>query len=900
MSSSVHTYGSSKKLSKNTFTRTGYAFKGWATSSTGSVVYENQAQIINLTTYNNGKVHLYACWQKESYTITFNTNGGTSVATGSYPYGSSLPTSAKIGYTFNGWTLQGSATVYTQTPDLGVNGAQITLYASWTVKQYQVTIEKSEHTSNADVWGSKEFNSPLEITWSANRAAGYTYSLVNVVIYEADNIGNQIAVYTTGNSATFTMSEVYYPSIRIVVTHVRTINTYSISYELNGGTVSPENPTEYTVESETFTLNNPENEGYTFAGWTGTGLSSASFNVRITQGSTGNRSYVANFTANANTPYTVKHYLEKLNIASPNTSNSAHWDATDTEVLTGTTATNTSATANSYAGFTAMAFSQKSIAANGSTVISIYYTRNTYTLTLNKGTGISSVSNAGVYDYQQSVKIDAEVMVGYTWNSWTGSLNTTTKNYTLTIGTEDITLTANATINKYTITFVSDSYGYVSTDEVVNVPYGSTLSVNGNEITVNDTTVTANANTNCVFKGWTILSNPLTGEYVVEKSLTISAHFELSKVTVTLLANGGSVNPASKLATISQSYGAAFGSLPIPYYDGFQFMGWYLESSFLTKVTESTIVTIAEDHNLYAKWGATVSLAQEGMETNNTYSYNILKESDGSNIVMEAGVTLSSYVVPLNYKIQVVANGTNSSTKQLILLYVNDVYKATSTEFTGNESLAVYKVTNNISIKLVFKNAYEITLTDENNNKIDEDIVSLVTVDSTSSTVVNNSTFIAEDSVIKLTINTNNLPKHFIGFTYKTTDDQNYKMSFESTNTNNIVKELKDNVYTYTISNLDINNITVVMRDEVNVVSASLSPQIQGLTLTETTTGLIRNIISSKSYPLYSGEWTVVCTSGYTLTVSDLELVANSLGVSTSLLRYVNNTWVLTVTANSY
>ena len=106
-------------------------------------------------------------------------------------------------------------------------------------------------------------------------------------------------------------------------------------------------------------------------------------------------------------------------------------------------------------------------------------------------------------------------------------------------------------------------------------------------------------------------------------------------------------------------------------------------------------------------------------------------------------------------------------------------------------------------------------------------------------------------------------------------------------------------MYTYTISNLDINNITVVMRDEVNVVSASLSPQIQGLTLTETTTGLIRNIISSKSYPLYSGEWTVVCTSGYTLTANDLELVANSLGVSTSLLRYVNNTWVLTVSANS-
>ena len=40
---------------------------------------------------------------------------------------------------------------------------------------------------------------------------------------------------------------------------------YVLSYDLKGGTVSPDNPENYTIETETFTLNNPEREGRKFA-----------------------------------------------------------------------------------------------------------------------------------------------------------------------------------------------------------------------------------------------------------------------------------------------------------------------------------------------------------------------------------------------------------------------------------------------------------------------------------------------------------------------------------------------------------------------------------------------------------------------------------------------------------
>ena len=61
----------------------------------------------------------------------------------------------------------------------------------------------------------------------------------------------------------------------------------------DGGTLATGNPSKYTVDTPDFTLNNPEKEGYTFTGWTGTGITEASTDVKIPQGSTGDREYTA-------------------------------------------------------------------------------------------------------------------------------------------------------------------------------------------------------------------------------------------------------------------------------------------------------------------------------------------------------------------------------------------------------------------------------------------------------------------------------------------------------------------------------------------------------------------------------------------------------------------------------
>ena len=73
-----------------------------------------------------------------------------------------------------------------------------------------------------------------------------------------------------------------------------TATEYTITYNgTDEATFTTANPTKYTVETETFTLNNPTKNGSTFAGWTGTGLSGATMTVTITKGLTGNREYTA-------------------------------------------------------------------------------------------------------------------------------------------------------------------------------------------------------------------------------------------------------------------------------------------------------------------------------------------------------------------------------------------------------------------------------------------------------------------------------------------------------------------------------------------------------------------------------------------------------------------------------
>ena len=100
------------------------------------------------------------------------------------------------------------------------------------------------------------------------------------------------------------------PEVVTTLTAQWTVHQYTITYDLAGGTAEG-NPNTYTIETRAFTLKNPTKSGYTFTGWSGTGLDGENnMTVTIPTGSTGNRTYAAHWRYNGSghsySYYTIK------------------------------------------------------------------------------------------------------------------------------------------------------------------------------------------------------------------------------------------------------------------------------------------------------------------------------------------------------------------------------------------------------------------------------------------------------------------------------------------------------------------------------------------------------------------------------------------------------------------
>ena len=94
---------------------------------------------------------------------------------------------------------------------------------------------------------------------------------------------------------------------------------FTITYNLDGGTLSADNPTSYNVNTPTFTLNNPTQEGKIFLGWSEGTSNTLLQTVTIPQGTVGNKTYIAHF---VNDKYKVTY---NYNITSAQTVNNASY-----------------------------------------------------------------------------------------------------------------------------------------------------------------------------------------------------------------------------------------------------------------------------------------------------------------------------------------------------------------------------------------------------------------------------------------------------------------------------------------------------------------------------------------------------------------------------------------------
>ncbi len=150
-----------------------------------------------------------------------------------------------------------------------------------TVKRKTHTVALNKQTGISAVSGNGTYRHGKNITINAAAKTGYRFT------GWTDSNGKNIS---STSSSQLTVTD------DVTLTANAEAIDYTITYDLAGGTLDGKiNPDRYNVETPTFTLNNPTRPGYIFAGWIGTELNTADKTVIINQGSTGNRSYTANW-----------------------------------------------------------------------------------------------------------------------------------------------------------------------------------------------------------------------------------------------------------------------------------------------------------------------------------------------------------------------------------------------------------------------------------------------------------------------------------------------------------------------------------------------------------------------------------------------------------------------------
>ena len=314
---------------------------------------------------------------------------------------------------------------------------------------------------------------------------------------------------------------------------------YSISYNLGGGAlaVGESNPTAYTVETDSFTLKEPTMQGYTFAGWTGTDLTNAEKDVTVAQGSTGNRTYTATWTPSGNVTYKVEHYCENLDGTYPTDANE------NEEVITGTTGETVTATAKSYPGFTfdeTVTGTVKSgeVLADGSLVLQLYYTRNSYTVTYQYD-GNAPTDAAPALPQETSVKFGDTVQVvaaptssTHTFSGWSASGGVTIEDNKFTMPAGNVILTGTWTPKETepdTVTINLSDYIKKNLTVTGNGFQGETFTVKVKEFAeegegylTGSVTYAANEKDEKNFTGWTVGKPAGNSSYVFNNDGTIT------------------------------------------------------------------------------------------------------------------------------------------------------------------------------------------------------------------------------------------------------------------------------------------------------------------------------------------------------------------------------------------
>lgn len=628
----------SKKLTANGFTKTGNSFSGWNTKANGSgTSYTNKQSVKNLSTTNGATVTLYAQWTPYVLKVYFNANGGTpsnTTSNGTTYYNKVVSSSnqnmihsssksetaafyqtfryntakdfanassfglSRTGYTFAGWNTNagGTGTTYDQTTEytpttlasnLSSGDRTLTLYAKWTPVTYTVSYN-ANGGSGAPGNQTKTYGVDLTLSSTKPTRTGYTFNGWNT--------------NSSGTGTNYASGGKYTGNAALTLYAKWTPNTYTVSYNANGGSGAPGSQTKTHDVNLTLSSTKPTRTGYTFVNW-----NTASNGTGTSYASGGTYSGNANLTLYAQwTPvsYTVT-YNANGGSGAPGSQTKTHGVNL---ALSSTKPTRTGYTFASWnmssAGYGTTYNPGSTYSGNTNLTLYAQWTPVTYTVTYNANGGTGAPGNqTKTHDVNLTLSSTKPTRTGYTFVNWNTASNGTGTSYAsggTYSGNSNLTLYAQWTPNNYTIVF--DGNGATG---------GSTASMSMKSDESKNLTANGFYKTGHSFKCWNTLANGNGTSYADQQSVknlaasgsgtvTLYAQWTPDTYKVHYDANGGTGAPGDQTKT----YGVSLTlSATKPTRTGYTFQNWNTKADGSGATYASgALYTSNAALTLYAQW----------------------------------------------------------------------------------------------------------------------------------------------------------------------------------------------------------------------------------------------------------------------------------------------------------
>ena len=578
-------------------TKKGYTFEWWTWSN-----WDEPQTSVTVSKWTYWNLNYTANWSLDTYTISYDLDGWTVSDPNPEEYNVNtenftLNNPTKVWHTFAGWTWTSIST-----PKMSVTVRKWTVwdleyFATYTKNPYEVTL-----TYEPSTWGSVSGDGTYEywdeITLRATPDTGYHFVSWN----DGDD------VITTSNPYVFTADETGWTGLKAVFE----LNEYEVSTDTNDSnkwTVTWWGTNKYgqrvTLVAHPilwYKLEKWLKNGVVVTTWDNEIYTWLELEVDVTEA----LNVTWHFVARDDIDYTVKHWQQNVD------DNDYTEVEADREEKAGATNEQTAAVAKPYVWFTVQPITQQTIAADGSTVVNVYYDRDTYTVTwkndnwtvLETDTGVRYGATP-VYDGATPTK-EADAQYTYTFAWWTPSVAEVSWDV-------EYTATYNSTVNEYTITWKDGNGETLKTEQVA---YGATPSYDGAT-----PTKTATAQYTYTFAGW----SPEVVEVTADATYTATYTSTIRSYEISVSSND--TNKWSVSWWTTQEYGKSVKVIATPKI-------WYRFSRW-TEGWE-TVSTEAE-YEFNVEW--TRNLVAEFVANNDTnYTVNYVAQNlydDNYSIIKE-------------------------------------------------------------------------------------------------------------------------------------------------------------------------------------------------------------------------------------------------------------------------